>query len=171
LGFLVLDEIASAHAVVFAPKRSLEAWIGRWKAGEEEVLLVKPQTYMNYSGRATVAVLQKFPVTIQNLVVVHDDLDLPFGQIRIRARGSAAGHRGVQSILDALGEESFLRIRLGIGRPAAGLDATEYVLGRFNAEELSRLQAVVSRATDAVRCVLQEGAKAAMERFHRVESN
>ncbi|MGH7843581.1 MAG: aminoacyl-tRNA hydrolase [Candidatus Binatia bacterium] len=171
LGFLVLNEIASTHAIGFAPKRSLESLIGRWKVGEEEVLLVKPQIYMNHSGRAAGAVLQKFPVGIQNLVVVHDDLDLRFGQIRIRARGSHAGHRGVQSILDAVGEESFLRVRLGIGRPAVGLDATEYVLERFSAEERSRLQAAISRAADAVACVLQEGPKAAMERFNRVDSN
>lgn len=171
LGFLVLDEIASTHVIGFVPRRSLESLIGKWKVGEEEVLLVKPQTYMNHSGRATLAVLQKFPVGIQNLVVVHDDLDLPFGRIRIRARGSAAGHRGVQSILDALGAEPFLRVRLGIGRPAVGLDATEYVLERFSAEESPRLQVTISRAADAVTCVLQEGAKAAMERFNRVDSD
>jgi PTH1 family peptidyl-tRNA hydrolase len=168
IGFLVLDEIALRPHVGFASKRSLESLVARRRVREEEVLLIKPQTFMNRSGRATVAVLQRFPVGIQDLVVVHDDLDLPFGRIRIRARGRAAGHRGIQSILDALGSESFVRVRVGIGRPPPGVDPIDYVLEPFGAEESLRLENIIVAAADAVICTLTDGPKAAMDKFNRI---
>lgn len=168
MGFLVLDEIASTQAIGFVPRRSLESLVASCKVDGEEVLLIKPQTYMNHSGRATAVVLQKFPVGIQNLVVVHDDLDLPFGRIRIRARGSAAGHRGIQSILDAVGAESFVRVRLGIGRPPPAMDPTDYVLEPFSEEESLRLKTMITGAADAVICLLKDGVKVAMDKFNRI---
>ncbi|HWP58227.1 MAG TPA: aminoacyl-tRNA hydrolase [Candidatus Acidoferrales bacterium] len=171
LGFLVLDEVGRQHGVRFVAEPSLQALVGQWRLEREEVALVKPQTYMNRSGVATRSVLQRYDAAVQDLVVVHDDLDLPFGRLRIRTRGSAGGHRGVQSILDALGEETFLRVRIGIGRPTEGSDATEYVLERFSEQEWEALRPVIRRAAEAVACLIQEGAKAAMDKFNRAAAD
>jgi PTH1 family peptidyl-tRNA hydrolase len=101
------------------------------------------------------------------LVVICDDLDLPLGRIRIRARGGAGGHRGLQSILETVGEENFLRVRIGIGRPPAGVEPTDYVLQRFTDEELETVDQAVGRAAEAVDCLLIEGTSRAMEKFNR----
>ncbi|MGH7775007.1 MAG: aminoacyl-tRNA hydrolase, partial [Candidatus Binatia bacterium] len=106
---------------------------------------------------------------VKDLVVIHDDLDLPFGRIRIRQKGGPGGHRGVLSILEALGEEGFTRVRVGIGRPLRGIDPTDYVLQPFSPEESSHLKQIVSRAAEAVGCLLAEGPQRAMETFNRAE--
>ena len=168
LGFLVVDRIASENCIP-VKKRKFDSLIGKWKTGGEEILLVKPQTFMNHSGKAIRQLLRSFPITVKDLVVIHDDLDLPFGRIRIRPRGGAGGHRGVVSILETLGEESFLRVRVGIGRPRPGMDPTDFVLETFSSEESSRLGQVVARAADAVGCLLAEGPQRAMETFNQAE--
>lgn len=143
--------------------------IGDWETNGEKVLLVKPQTYMNHSGEAVRSLFGYFPVSVNDLVVIHDDIDLPFGRIRIRSRGGAGGHRGMASILEALGEEGFFRVRVGIGRPPPGVDPTDYVLERFSPLDSRHLEQIVSRAADAVHCLVKEGLQTAMERFNRAE--
>lgn len=168
VGFLVVDRIASGNRIA-VNRNKHRSLIGDWQVGEERVLLVKPQTYMNRSGEAVKLLFRYFPVAAQDLVVIHDDLDLPFGRIRIRQRGGAGGHLGVLSILDALGEEEFLRVRVGVGRPPQGMDPTDYVLKPFDTAEEELLEGVVSRAAQAVETLLQEGPHRAMERFNRAE--
>lgn len=168
VGFLVVDRVASEHRVPVSRKK-YRSLIGELQAGGEKVLLVKPQTFMNRSGDAVRELFRYLEVKTQDLVVIHDDLDLPFGRIRIRSRGGGGGHRGVLSVLEALGEENFFRVRVGIGRPPAGVDPTEYVLRSFSTAEAERLGEVVARAGDAVRCLLEEGLQRAMERFNRAE--
>lgn len=168
LGFLVVDRIASEKQVAVKEKK-YSSLIGAWQGMPERTLLVKPQTYMNGSGAAARHLLRYLPIGVQDLVVIHDDLDLPFGRIRIRQRGGAGGHRGIFSILESLGEEGFSRVRIGIGRPPPGIDPTDYVLEPFSPEERARLGQVVSRAADAVVCLLEEGLQRSMEKFNRAD--
>ena len=168
LGFLVVDRIAAENRVTVKRKKQ-DSLIGEWQTNGERVLLVKPQTFMNHSGEAARQLLRLFPFTAKDLIVIHDDLDLPFGRIRIRPRGGAGGHRGMVSILEALGEEGFFRVRVGIGRPPTGVDPTDYVLEPFSREERAHLDQLVSRAAEAVGCLLEQGPQRAMEIFNRAE--
>lgn len=168
LGFLVLDRIACARGISVSEKKH-HSLIGDWQVEGERVLLVKPQTYMNRAGEAVQALFRYLPVSVGDLVVIHDDLDLPFGRIRIRQKGGAGGHRGMLSILEALGEESFFRVRVGIGRPPIGVDPTDYVLQPFSPDEAALLEPIVARAADGVESLLREGSHRAMEKFNRAD--
>ena len=168
LGFLVLDRLAAEKQLAIKEKK-YSSLVGDWLGPQERVLLVKPHTYMNHSGDAARHLLRYLPIGIQDLVVIHDDLDLPFGRIRIRQRGGAGGHRGILSILESLGDEGFSRVRVGIGRPPPGVDPTDYVLEPFSREERAGLGQVISRAAEAVVCLLEEGSQKAMEKFNRAE--
>jgi peptidyl-tRNA hydrolase, PTH1 family len=168
LGFMVADRLAAKHGVAVTRKK-YDSFIGEWNRGGEKVLLVKPQTYMNRSGQALRSLLRYLPVEAEDVAVIHDDLDLPFGRIRIRQQGSAGGHNGMLSILEVLGERAFSRLRIGIGRPPPGMDPTDFVLQGFSPDEAARLNDIVSKAADAVECLLDEGARRAMEKFNRAE--
>jgi PTH1 family peptidyl-tRNA hydrolase len=170
LGFVIIDRIAGDNGVKIKKKVS-EALVGEWSVGGEKVFLAKPQTYMNRSGAAVKALMEEFGVSAEDLVVVYDELDLPFGKIRIRPKGSSAGHRGLDSIIYSLARAPFYRVRVGIGRPAQGIEPADFVLERFTAEEVARLDDVVSRAADAVLCLLREGGRRAMEQFNRTDGN
>jgi peptidyl-tRNA hydrolase, PTH1 family len=165
LGFLVVDHIAAEKAVI-VKKRLGDALVGEWSNGER-ILLAKPQSYMNRSGDSVKELLREFGASAKDLVIVYDDLDLPFGRIRIRPEGGAGGHRGVLSVMESLEGAPFYRVRVGIGRPPEGVEPTDYVLEGFSPEEATEVNDVVSRASDAVICLLQEGAQRAMERFNR----
>lgn len=168
LGFLVVDRIASANRVTVKRKKQ-DSLIGEWQTNRERVLLVKPQTFMNHSGEAARQLLRLFPFTAKDLIIIHDDLDLPLGRIRIRFGGGPGGHRGMVSILEALGEPGFWRVRVGIGRPPPGIDPTDYVLQRFSPLDSRHLEEILSKAAEAVGCLLEEGSQRAMEKFNRVE--
>lgn len=168
LGFLVVDQLASGNRIA-VNKRKYNSLIGDWQRDGEKVLLVKPQTYMNHSGGAVRNLFRYLPVAVKDLVVIHDDLDLPFGRIRIRQKGGAGGHRGVLSILEALGDQGFLRVRVGVGRPPQGMDPTDYLLQPFSPEEQVLLEGVVSKAAQAVETLLHKGPHRAMEAFNRTE--
>jgi PTH1 family peptidyl-tRNA hydrolase len=168
LGFLVLDRLASKCGVAI-DKEKHQSLTGEWRRDGDKTLLVKPQTYMNLSGEALQKLLSYYPVETENVVVIHDDLDLPFGRIRIRQQGSPGGHRGMISVTGVLGEQGFSRVRIGIGRPPPGVEPKNFVLQNFSPEETARLDEVVSRAVEAVECLLQEGAHRAMEKFNRAE--
>ena len=136
---------------------------------DQPVLLAKPQTYMNLSGRAVKALLKETRSAPENLVVIYDELDLPFGRIRVRQKGSAAGHRGAMSIMESLAGAPFYRVRVGIGRPSEGLEPADFVLNPFSPDEVEQLDAVVARASNAALSILQEGGQRAMEKFNRVD--
>lgn len=166
LGFLIVDYVAKQNEV--AVKRKLcSALVGESSDHGEKFLFVKPQTYMNRSGEPVKELVRRFHATADDVVVVYDELDLPFGRIRIRPKGSAGGHRGVLSVMEELAGASFYRVRVGIGRPPQGVDPVDYVLQPFNAEETAALGGVVSRAAEAVMTLLREGSQPAMERFNR----
>jgi PTH1 family peptidyl-tRNA hydrolase len=166
LGFSIIDRIAAENRVKLRNKVD-DALVGEWSVGGEKVLLVKPQTYMNRSGESVKALMRKSAVPPEDLVVLYDELDLPFGKIRIRAKGSSAGHRGLHSIIESLAGAPFYRVRVGIGRPPPGIDPADFVLERFSPEELDRLADVLPVAVEAIECLVREGGRRAMEQFNR----
>ncbi|MSP39257.1 MAG: aminoacyl-tRNA hydrolase [Deltaproteobacteria bacterium] len=168
LGFFVVDRLAQQNQIVIS-RQHCDALIGEWSVNGEQVVLAKPQTFMNRSGTAVKGVLEKYHGTSEDLWVVYDDLDLPFGRIRIRTHGSAGGHRGIASILENLAGAPFGRIRVGIGRPPMGMDAAPFVLDSFSIEEKNRLGAILDRTAAAVGCLLQDGAQRAMEHYNRAD--
>jgi PTH1 family peptidyl-tRNA hydrolase len=166
LGFWIIDHIAEG-ARITVKKELCHALVGEFSSDGQQVLLAKPQTYMNRSGEAVKDLLGQFASTAENLVVVYDDLDLPFGRIRIRPEGGAGGHRGMVSIIESLAGAPFYRVRVGIGRPPEGVDPADFVLEPFASDEADRVAELVSRASQSVVFLLREGGQRAMEEFNR----
>jgi peptidyl-tRNA hydrolase, PTH1 family len=165
VGFLVVDRIASQNEVKVRTKRC-NALVGEWSSHGEKIVLAKPQVYMNRSGESVKALIRELHASLEDIVVVYDDLDLPFGRIRIRSKGSGGGHRGMASVIDSLAGARFDRIRVGIGRPPVGMDPADYVLEPFSAQEVAELDDLVSRASQAVMCLLHDGSERAMAQFN-----
>ena len=168
IGFRVVDNIAEQNRVALN-KRACDSLVGELIVIGERVLLAKPQTYMNLSGQAVKALLKDTRSSPENLVVIYDELDLPFGRIRVRQKGSAAGHRGAMSIMESLAGASFYRVRVGIGRPPEGVEPADFVLEPFFRDEVDQLDALVARAAKAALSIIQEGGQRAMEKFNRVD--
>jgi PTH1 family peptidyl-tRNA hydrolase len=166
LGFFVIDRLAKQHEVALT-RKFCGALIGEWLCDRETIFLAKPQAFMNRSGEVVEAILREYDGTAENLIVVYDDLDLPFGRIRIRSRGSAGGHRGISSILEHLAGAPFDRVRIGIGRPPEGTEPADFVLTPFDSQELAEVEAMVDRAADAVTCLARNGVQRAMELYNR----
>ena len=167
LGFLAVDRLAERLGVE-VKNRHCQALTARARIGEEALLLVKPETYMNLSGLAVRELMEEYELKPeQDLVVIYDELDLPFGTIRIRPRGGTAGHNGMESIVGALGTEEFLRVRLGIAPERKVSDGARYVLGQFRRSQYKAVDQMLDTAADAVEAILKEGAAAAMNRFNR----
>lgn len=164
VGFEVVDRVAREYGAEVT-RRRFRSRIGEAATEAGPVLLVKPQTYMNDSGRAVQAVVAWNRLELDNLLVVCDDLDLKPGRVRVRRKGSSGGHKGLQSIVAALGTTGFARLRVGIGRPAA-MPPIDYVLGRFTAAERTVVADAIERAAEAVRCWAVEGVDACMNRFN-----
>ena len=164
LGFRVVDRFAGRLGVAEWREAAFSQVSGARLEGVR-LLLAKPQTFMNRCGDALVPLLRHAGVGLDRTVVIHDDLDLPLGRLRIRERGGHGGHNGVRSLLEAAGTGEFARVRIGIGRPEGGGDVIPYVLGPFAAEEEQALAEVLERATEALACVLTEGPDRAMNRF------
>jgi peptidyl-tRNA hydrolase, PTH1 family len=165
VGFMVVEGLADRGGA--GPSR--DKFKGRFTkvplAGQDAVLL-EPLTYMNLSGESVAPALQFFKVPLDRLVVVHDELDLPFGTIRLKVGGGTAGHKGPRSIVQHCGGEGFVRLRMGIGRPPGGRSVESWVLSDFDASERAELPDLVQQAGDAVELVLSRGAQAAMNLLH-----
>ncbi len=161
LGFMVIDRLARKHGISLST-RKFKARFGKGKIVGEQVVLVKPQTYMNLSGLCVQSLLSYHEDSLKNLIVIHDDLDLSMGLIRIRRGGGHGGHKGVQSIIQALGGGDFVRVKVGIGRPKSCVDVTDYVLHPFEGEERMGLGGILSGAVEAVEAILREGVERAM---------
>ena len=167
LGFLTIDRIANDCGVEVR-NRQCHALTARAVIGEEQVLLAKPETFMNLSGMAVRELVAKHEISPETeLIVIYDELDLPLGTIRIRQRGSSAGHNGMKSILAALGTQEVLRIRLGISPERKIADGVKFVLTPFRKSQLKKVDEVLESAAEAVKVILQEGPAAAMNRFNR----
>ena len=173
LGFMCLNYFARMHDIRFAKKQG-KARIGVGKIDNVEVILARPQTYMNESGQAVSALVNRFNISLDDLVVIHDDLDLPLGKIRIRRGGGWTTHKGVSSVNAELGSPDFLRIRVGIGRPGQeetsikGKEAEviDHVLGDFTAKERQTIIQVIPTVSEAVLYLLNEGLTAAMNKYN-----
>ena len=153
MGFLVLDAFAQRHGIKVS-KIKHKALTGEGFIAGKKVLLVKPQTYMNLSGESLREVMEYYKVPIENLIVIYDDISLPAGHIRIRAKGSAGGHNGMKSIITHLGTENFRRIRIGIGEKPVDMDLADYVLSRFPFSMQADMIAAFDRAAHAAAALL-----------------
>ena len=167
MGFLAVDRIAE-QCGVRVNNRLCRAQTARTRLAGPEVLLAKPETFMNLSGASVADLVREYEVQPEeDLVLLYDELDLPFGTLRVRPRGRSAGHNGVQSIISALGTQEFTRVRLGIGPDHPVGDGARYVLSQFKKAQLAIVSQVLDQASDAVGVILSEGVQAAMSRFNR----
>ena len=164
-GFMVVDALA-ARAGVGRGRAEADAWVAEARVGGEDVLLVKPLTFMNRSGVAVEALRVARGASPGDVVAVVDDAALDLGQLRVRERGSHGGHNGVRSLVELMGTEEFPRVRVGIKKGELPDDLAEYVLSEFPEEDVLVVQEVVGLAADAVECLLREGAAPAMNRFN-----
>lgn len=165
VGFRCIEELASAHGIALKSRRFRALW-GEGEINGRRVVLLQPQTFMNESGQAVGEAVRWFKVPLERILVIHDDLDLPFGKIRVRPDGSSGGHKGIASIIAHLGGHEFARLRIGIGRPAQG-DPIDYVLGDLDHEQVSAIQQVIAVAAQAVGHWLEHGVGSAMNVYNR----
>ena len=167
LGFLTIDRIAQRCKVDVASRRC-QAATAKVKLAGHEVLLAKPETFMNLSGLSVRKLVEDLEVEpASDLVVVYDELDLPFGTLRIKFRGGTAGHNGIESVIGSLGTEDFTRIRLGIQPDHPVRDGAKYVLAQFKKSQLEAVDDLIERGADAVEAILKDGLQAAMNRFNQ----
>ncbi len=166
LGYRVVEAL-SRRLGPLKPVRKGAAICAEVEYSGKKVILAQPLTYMNRSGQAVRGLLRDYPVEFNNMLIVYDDLDLPPGSIRLKRGGGSAGHRGLQSIVDLLGTESFPRLRIGIGKPPPGCDVPDYVLQRIPDAEAELFEMVLGDAVEAVLLYLSEGIEAAMNRYNR----
>ncbi|QDT34386.1 aminoacyl-tRNA hydrolase [Thalassoglobus polymorphus] len=166
IGFDVLAVLAQRFSAD-RWKSSFEAEVTDIQIGSERVVLVAPQTFMNLSGRSVRAVVKFYKVSHSELLLVHDDMNLPTGRLRLRGTGSAGGQKGLQNTIDQLGTSDFARLRVGVGRPPGKMDAANYVLQKFSKSEFSKMEHCVERAASAVECWVQDGVEKAMNEFNQ----
>ncbi len=167
LGFLTVDRLAD-RAKVNVANRHCRALTGRMRIASEDVLIAKPETFMNLSGLSIAELIKKYEVNVAtDLIVVHDELDLPFGTVRLKQRGGTAGHNGLESILAALGTDEFLRVRMGIAPDHPVRDGARYVLAEFKKSQYEAVDLLLDTAADAATTIVTDGAQAAMNRFNR----
>ena len=164
-GFLAIDAIARSLRFALSQEK-YHALVGKGSVGAEAVILAKPQTFMNESGRSVGAILRYSHAKPGDLIVVHDELDLPLGTVRIKSGGGHGGHNGLRSIVEHICSPDFVRVRVGIGRPAPGIDTADYVLSVFRPDERALAAESIDRAGDAALAVLVEGLTPAMNKFN-----
>jgi len=173
IGFMCVSHFAKAHGIRF-DKRQSQARIGISEVADNDVVLARPQTYMNLSGQSVSRLVKRFNIKISDIIVIHDDLDLPLSKIRIRHGGGSGGHKGIDSIITHLGNPEFSRIRIGIGRPATVEGSAEYnesqviayVLNDFTPDEKETITQVISKVSEALSCFLAEGLTTAMNKYN-----
>ena len=163
-GFLFLDRLANLENISIS-RKSFSGLAGEWARKDDRLVLLKPQTFMNLSGRSVMQALQFYKLPLSQLIVVHDELDIPFGSVRFKQGGGHGGHNGLRSIKEQLGKDDFLRLRIGIGRPPHG-DTTNYVLGTIPPEQMEALPRVLDGALDMLEMMLDEGLPKAMSLFN-----
>lgn len=173
IGFMCVRHISKIHGIKLNKKQG-QARTGTGRINGHEVTLARPQTFMNNSGEAVNRLLERLKITPGDLIIIHDDLDLPTGKIRIRYGGGSGGHKGIESILSRISSRDFYRIRVGIGRPdmRAGTEAekeaaiVDYVLSGFTRDEKKTIKHVIPQVGEAVACLITEGLEAAMNKYN-----
>jgi PTH1 family peptidyl-tRNA hydrolase len=166
IGFQVVDRLAKRYHISIRTKR-FKSLNGTGWIDFQQVVLAKPMTFMNRSGEAVKKATDLFHLGIEDLIVVHDDLDLPFGRLRFKQRGGDGGHQGVRSIIERMGGNNFMRLKVGIGRPPQGMDSADYVLDVFDGTEQSLLDQILSQAAGSLEVVLLEGLQKAMNQLQK----
>ena len=165
IGFMLLDRLALRLNLTFSRVES-KSLVTKGDYAGRRLLLAKPQTYMNLSGQAVGAMAQFYKVPQENLLVVYDDVDLPFGLLRMRPAGGAGGHKGMTSIIERLGSQEIPRLRMGIGRPPGRMEAADYVLQEFSATETNLLPEILDRGVEAMFTFITQGIAAAMNHYN-----
>jgi len=165
IGFQVIDQLADLYESTL-DRKDFDACWGKVRMSETTVLLAKPMTFMNLSGYAVQRLAHFFDIAVNDIIVIHDDLDLPFETIRLKKGGGDGGHKGVMSISEQLGDSGFVRIRLGIGRAQGMVSPKDYVLQSFSKEEKDLLAAVLDKVCSAIKVTLSEGIQKAMNQYH-----
>lgn len=163
-GFLFLDHLADLKNIAIS-KKSFSGFSGECDFSGHRLILLKPQTFMNLSGKAVMQALQFYKLPLSNLIVIHDELDLPFGAVRFKTGGGHGGHNGLRSIMENLGKGDFIRLRIGIGKSPHG-DTTGHVLGRIPPEQLEGLARVLDGGMDMLKVMLEEGLPKAMSLYN-----
>jgi PTH1 family peptidyl-tRNA hydrolase len=163
IGFQVLDEFAGRLRLEWKDRAEYRMCSG--SLGDARIVLVEPLTFMNRSGSAVRKVAGRFAVPPENIIVVHDDLDLDAGRLKIRKNGSSGGHKGVESVIQCIGSKAFIRVKIGVGRDQA-VPAEQYVLMKFKRDELAAIGDSVQKAADSIETIIADGADRAMNRFN-----
>ena len=166
IGFAVTDKLAALHNIPLCRHR-FQAVFGIGFVGACKTIIAQPLTYMNRSGEAVAELAAHYNITPAHILVVHDDMDIPFGQLRIKIQGGSAGHRGIASIQQHLDVSEFTRVRFGIGKPDPGTAPVEYVLQEFTEDEAGCLDQMIRKTIDCILAVFNDGPQAAMNEFHR----
>ena len=165
IGFRVIDKLSQEHKIELN-KHSCQAWIGEGEVGKEEVFLVKPLTLVNAAGVSLLQLKQKHEVSLEDIMVISDDVNLELGKLRLARRGGDGGHKGLRSIIEFLGTEEFPRLRLGIDRPEQKIELQEYVLGEFTFREKKVIEEAINRASQAVEMVIRQGIDETMKHYN-----
>lgn len=172
VGFRCINHLAKIHSIDLK-QRQCQSQVGMGNIAGAPVLLVKPRTFVNLSGEAVSRLMRKYRISPEDLLVIHDDLDLPLGKVRLRQSGSAGGHKGMKSIISALGSQEFCRIKIGIGRSKQDQDSkhdvdvvVDHVLSDFDPEEETIIKPAINKAVEAVESIMTEGIVPAMNRFN-----
>ena len=168
-GFLVVDRLASRWGIDCS-KKQFGAVVGEGRVRHDKAVLAKPQSYMNRSGHPTRSLLGFYKAETDRLIVVHDEVDVPYGRLKLKRGGGHGGHNGLRDLNKHLDDGNYYRVRVGVDRPPEGWDTADYVLGKWNAEEREQLDQMVDRAADAVETLMTDGLEASMNVFHVRES-
>ena len=166
IGFMAAQQLAGSYNISLC-KRGFHSVYGIGFVEAFKTIIAQPLTYMNCSGEAVAELAAHYNITPAHIIVVHDDMDISYGQLKIKIRGGSAGHRGIASIQQHLGESDFIRVRLGIGKPSPEIAPVDYVLQRFTEQETESLPDMIRNAVTCVAVLLREGPQTAMNEFHR----
>lgn len=164
IGFKAVDSLAQHYSIPLTMHDS-DVVYGSGSISEDSVVLAKPQAFMNRSGPPIYRLAENYRILGEKIIIIHDDLDLAFGRLKIKEKGGSGGNKGIGSLIDALGNE-FIRIRIGIGRPANGVGAVDYVLEEFSIQETALLEEIIARVRDATKTILCQGIREAMNNFN-----
>ena len=169
IGFRVVDSLAQDIEIEFKKVKSYYSLISRGMINNHKVMLVKPQTFMNLSGRAVSKVVSYYKIPLQDLLIVYDDLNLELGQIKIRKKGSTGGHKGMESIMQYLHSEEIPRLRIGIGNPSINFnfDCVSYVLSNFNVDEEDKIKEAIKLSAEAIKTIIEDGFEKTMRKYNR----
>lgn len=162
-GFLVLEELVERLQLEFKEKEDFK--ISKGSLGDEKIILLEPLTFMNRSGVAVRKIMQKSNISPERLIVIHDDLDLECGSLKIRKKGSSGGHKGIESIIQNIGTREFIRVKIGIGRDPF-VPTEKYVLSKFRKDEMPVIKEAIAKAAESVQCIIIDGVERAMNRFN-----